>query len=313
MGRLAVIVGLVASTVTWAACRPPPPVTEPPVAQVVQPAPPERQTYQVKLRRPRQPGDRENIHYVAMEKQTKVTRVGPQVVGEETKARRVELEGLLTVRDVNEPGQVIASQIVVQKCTAQTSEGVRELARSGQVLEIVRGDPPTVTLDQQPVSEDDQDLFDLVLSLDPPAPPTEDEALGSSQPVQVGASWPIDAQLTAASMSRPDMVLDPARLRGQTSVLGVEDVDGRECLDVQVLVEIRGVQMANLPPNATLLSSEMQVQMRALFPTDLVTPPVRDEAAMRLHFQIGVAREGPQGVIDLTVERHELKLSVPAS
>lgn len=274
-------------------------------------ATPAATTYQVKLRRPRQVGYQENINYVAMEKQTKITRVGGQIVEQGTTSKRVELQGHLTVMQVNQFGQVMGSQIMIQKCVAQTDTGVKTLATPGQVLYVARGEPPVVTLNQAPVSENDIELLDLVLSMDPPGPATEDQALGSPNPQIVGASWPVDAQLTAASLSRDNMVLDPNQLQGTTTLLGVERPGGRECLDVQVNMEIRGVQMPTLPPNATLNSGVMEFNMRALFPTDLVTPPMRDEAAMRARFQLTVATGGPPAVVELLMERHEVKQAVP--
>lgn len=312
MQRFGIAAWLVVSLSMGAGCFPPPMASQ---SAGVQPAPtaatPPSTVYQIKLRRPRQVGYQENINYVAMEKQTKITRVGGQVVEQGTKARRVELQGHLTVMQVNQFGQVMGSQIMVQKCVAQTDTGTKQLAMPGQVLYIARGEPPVVTLNQAPLGEDDLELLDLVLSMDPPGPATEDQALGSPNPQTVGASWPVDAQLTAASLSRGNMVLDPNQLQGTTTLMGVEHPGGRECLDVQVNMEIRGVQMPSLPPNATLNSGVMEFTMRALFPTDLVTPPVRDEAAMRARFQLTVATGGPPAVVELLMERHEVKQAIP--
>jgi len=257
--------------------------------------------FEIRFSRGVEPGYREKVHAVAVEKKSATTRFGEKVVKQDVKIRRVEIRAERRVLEVSSHGGTSASEYLVDELVARADGASRVLAQGGQKLVVRRGDPPVVTLDGQPMSPEDIDLLGLVVSTSPLTKRRDDEVFGISEPQLVGASWPIDAAAAAAGLGEMGLSIGPEAVNGQVDFLSVSDCAVGRCLELAAAVTVTDLRGVELPGVGTATSGQMQVGMRGLFPFDTSLPTVLEEENMAFVMLVPL-QDTPNVTVELSSE-----------
>lgn len=316
---LVVIVGAVACTST-VVVQPPTPTAPPPTANAPAPAPSESSApppvlatpsgpFNIRFHRPDQVGQTIRIKRATRDRQTKNTRMGQQVVKQDIVHREVEFEADYTPLALDGTGNQIRAQYVVHRCVATVNQSSRPLVTPGATVVVQRADPPIVTVNGQPMSADDVELLDLVISTDPPRPMPDDAIFGTPTPQPVGATWPINAQNAAADLRESGMIIDPSNLQGQVRLANVRPCSAGHCLAVVAEMQATGIQMPELPNGAVVTSGVLNTHMEGFLPVNPSHPSVQGGLMqMRANIEIAVPNGPPNLNIQLIMEREQAEL-----
>jgi hypothetical protein len=248
--------------------------------------PPPPPTYQIALHRPVKVGEVFRETTSVKKHQAQIMKIGQQTKNE-VEDRQVELVAKVEVLATDPLGQPTSARYTIERLEAgQTGTPLAPVLMPGQVLTVVRGAQPLLTLDQGgALTEAQQDDVKAVISTGPVTPITDDQAFGTPTPQLVGASWPINAQFAAAGLSDDELTVTPDGLMGQTKLVAARPEAGQECLEVSVSFLVKSPQFTKLPPGSTV-TGQMTVDHTGLYPTDGTRQPVSQSSISRGQFNM---------------------------
>jgi hypothetical protein len=177
------------------------------------------------------------------------------------------LSGGVRVMDVNAIGEPTMFMVHVDKAESKTGDKPDPIKLAGTDLGVSfpSGKPRFVRRDNQPLNQDEETLLSLIFS--PPNGVSADEILGPGKEVRPGDSWPVNREALAKVFSGeekdPKKALDPSRLDGTVTFVGVEDWDGIPCLRLKTKVVIKNPEMPNFVGEAS-----MEFRQEVLVPRD---------------------------------------------
>lgn len=232
----------------------------------------EAPVYDIVLSRPCRVGDRFAFEANGQSKQTSSL---PGKKEPKVETLSVVVSGELEVLEVREGGQVKRSRL-----TVKAFDGKADGARVGG---IAPGDTITIAVEEgktvylykgAPFDGALLKLFKLVIQYRGDDGPDDQAYFGTDVPQPVGGTWPVNAALAAAAMTRDKMTVEPSDVTGASRLTGVTMVDEVACLQVQGKMDITDVDV-ELPRMAQLTSSAFSVEMEGDFPVDPALPPMR--------------------------------------
>jgi hypothetical protein len=177
------------------------------------------------------------------------------------------LSGNVRVMDVNAIGEPTMFMVHVDKAESKTGDKPDPIKLAGTDLGVSfpSGKPRFVRRDNQPINQDEETLLSMIFS--PPNGVSADEILGPGKDVMPGDSWPVNREVLAkvfsGSETDPKKALDPSRLDGTVTFVGVEDWDGIPCLRLKTHVTIKNPEMPNFVGEAS-----MEFRQEVLVPRD---------------------------------------------
>jgi hypothetical protein len=249
---------------------------------------------------------------MARDRSTKNTRMGQNIIKQEITHREVELDADFTPLTTDAAGRQIRSQYVIHRCVATVDQASRQLVAPGQTVIVERADPPVITVNGQPMSADDIDLLDLIVSTDPPRVTLDDAIFGTPQPQEVGASWPINVQNAAADLSGREMVVSPNDLQGQVQLVEVVPCSAGHCLSIVANLQATNIQLPGLPPGAVVTSSQLESRMEGLLPVDPSRPSEEGgRTQMNAHFEVAIPNSAPNLNVQVIMERDRQEAPQP--
>lgn len=177
------------------------------------------------------------------------------------------LSGSVRVMDVNAIGEPTMFMVHVEKAESTTGDKPDPVKLAGTDLGVSfpSGKARFVRRDNQPINQDEETLLSMIFS--PPNGVSADEILGPGKDVKPGDSWPVNREALAKVFSGeekdPKKALDPSRLEGTVTFVGVEDWDGTPCLRLKTTVTIKNPEMPNFVGEAS-----MEFRQEVLVPKD---------------------------------------------
>jgi hypothetical protein len=234
-----------------------------------------------------------------------------QKVENEVEDRQVELVAKVQVLATDALGQPTSARYTITRLEAgPPGAPLAPVVPPGQVLTIVRGEPPSITLEGGgALTEAQTDDVKAVISVGPVVPITDDQVFGTTTPQLVGATWPINAQLGAAGLSDEDLTVAPEGLSGQSKLVSVRPEAGVECLEVSVSFLAKALQFNKLPPGSTV-TGQMSVDLIGLFPTDATRQPISQTSTTRGQFNMILF--GGAATSDMQLEETKTTTRAPA-
>lgn len=233
--------------------------------------------YPVRLHRPERVGDASRVTIEGRNRSRQSGVADGRTLFERVEAWEARLVATRTVLAVDARGQEVAASYRVEDARL-TREGRAAPWLSPGAEIVVRRVGSTVVVDGVAATAEQREVLDILLPVRVPRV-TEDDLLGSDRPREVGASWPIDAGAAARRFESEHVVLDPAGLDGRVTLLGVERVDGVECLRLGARFTAVGMTVP-AAPGADVRSGQLVFDVEALYPTDGASPPRAESRAM---------------------------------
>ena len=239
--------------------------------------------HEIRLERPLEAGARYRIAAEGLRSTTsEMTRAGEVLRREET-TLRVELQGLVEIRRVDDAGRPLEQAVGLDYLVWGLGGGLDQALPTGRVViaETV-GRRTEFRLDQGTLPPRAAEALGLVLSTYRGDVPSEDLVFGSRMPRAVGESWDFDRQALVDTLRAMGAVVDAARLEGQVTLEGIERIEGLSCLRVTAVVGAPVSALADLPADLALGSGRMDVRVSGAFPTDPSRPRVENRTSISM-------------------------------
>ena len=238
-------------------------------------------------------------------------RTSAQVAGnpahqDSSKTTHVHVDGTVVVRELQANGRSpLKDETTVDELWATLDLGAKQaLAPPGAHVAVGRAprkDDATVTVDGLPASQAVRDAIDSLFSLATYAGPSDDEVFGTPAPQSIGGEWRINEQLAEKGLAASGVVVSPGTVSGTTKLVGVQSIDGVDCLELENKMTIGALQsIGSLPPGSTIQSARSDISLHLLVPADDTRAVSRSEITMTLEGTFTVP--SPQGPVHVTLE-----------
>jgi hypothetical protein len=124
---------------------------------------------------------------------------------------------------------------------------------------------------------------------------SDDDVFGTTAPQAIGATWPVNAALTARELHRMHLDVPAAAVHGQSQLVGLVDVAGQACLDIAGELSISDPRIIDVP-GAWTDAAELRSTYRARLPVDATSPAIdsmlRVDLDVTARVALGPDREG---------------------
>jgi hypothetical protein len=237
-------------------CGGPPGTVEAPIAVTA------KRAYTVRFTRPSRVGERSHLVSDRSEDMaTKINRDG-STVSDKHDRHVVHYDAVSTVVAIDSQGRPTRIHYDVNELAA---DGQRLQASVIEVTRHAKKKDAEIVVDGRPASEDVRRALASLLKLALDGA-TDDDVFGTKAPQPLGAHWGIDGALAAAAFKEDGV--DVSAVTGEVWLDGTTHTGGAECLAVRATLDVRGMQVPNLPAGSELLESHAEVEMRAALPVD---------------------------------------------
>jgi hypothetical protein len=182
------------------------------------------------------------------------------------------LVATMVVQELGKKNDAQSSELTVTELWQTVNGGPRAvLVPPGARIAITRAkekDDAKVTIDGQPASKELRETLDDLLTLTTGGP-SDDEIFGTNVPQPIGAEWAPNIALAEKDLGEKGIVARPGGLTGKVKLVGTEQANGVECLDVEADMDVDGIQsISDLPPGSSIQNGRVSARMRGLFPVD---------------------------------------------
>jgi hypothetical protein len=266
-------------------------------------------TFAVRLHRASKPGDRGTISSTVTKRGTLVVEEGGQIVKREEENSEVDLKGSLRVNGVDPTGEPVDLELAVESLIVQTPAGRREVLPRGQVVTIARGGEKVRYASADPLSSEAEKALDALVS-PRRSQLTDDDVLGTREPQAIGGIWPVNATMAAKELAMADFQISPDDVQGQTRLVGLAEVSGHPCLDVEGELFVREarhtVRDGGAEDPGSSQTYEVRITHRKLLPIDAALPELDATHTIDVAFVITIPA-GPGRELRTTSSGHEEK------
>jgi hypothetical protein len=233
------------------------------------------------------------VSTVVRSRRTTVVVEGDRIVKREAEDREVDLQAFVDVLYVDAAGQPLSLAYTIEHLIVQTPAGRTEVLPGGWVVGA-EGQGRMTLRSAEPLPAEARKALDEVLS-PLPSESTDDDIFGTPEPQAIGATWPVNAALTARELGRMNLDVPAEAVQGQSKLVGLVEVAGQACLDVAGELSIRDARMIDVP-GARTDAAELRSSYRTLLPVDATSPGVdsmlRVELDVTARIALGPDREG---------------------
>jgi hypothetical protein len=268
--------------------------------------------YTVHIKRPSKVGDRTRI--VADDEKNE--RTSALVAGDTTprdtnKATRIHVDGTVVVLELQSDGRSpLRDEMTVSEFWASLDGGAKEvLAQAGAHVVVTRAakkEDALATVDGRPASKSVRDALDAIINLTAHTGPSDDEIFGTTTPQSIGGEWTVNGPLAEKDLSVSGIIVSPGGITGKTKLLGVQSVNGVDCLELENTMTIGAIQSTGgLPAGSTVENASMAVALHLLLPVDQTRVDVRSD--MKLTMKGTFTVPSPKGAVRVTLESVEDK------
>jgi hypothetical protein len=202
----------------------------------------------------------------------------------------VHLVAAATILAIDPKADATRIEYRIESCQ-KTEDGMTEevLPAGRRVVAESNADGQTMfTVDGDPALEDISKALGVVISAHTPGTPSDDEIFGTPERKRVGDTWSINAETTAAFLSKTGLKVSPENLKGTVSLDAVKTVEGVKALALTARLNARGMVM-DLPDFMQLEKSSMTGVFTLLAPAD---PQVPNLLPNKITMQIAFRAKG---------------------
>jgi len=268
--------------------------------------------YTVHIKRPSKVGDRTRI----IADDEKNERTSALVAGDTTprdsnRATRIHVDGTVVVLELQSDGRSpLRDEITVSEFWASRDDGSKEvLAQAGAHVVVTRAakkDDALATVDGRPASKSVRDALDAIINLTTHTGPSDDEIFGTTTPQSIGGEWAVNGPLAEKDLSVSGIIVSPGGITGRTKLVGVQSINGVDCLELENTMTIGAIQSTGgLPPGSTVQNARMDVALHLLLPVDQARLDVQSDMTLTMKGTFTVP--SPKGAVRVTLESFEDK------
>jgi hypothetical protein len=253
--------------------------------------------YPIKLHRAEKLGNVYEIHFTYDMMATYTAASPTQDAVTKNVPKRVDLTGKLEMQGVDGKGNPAVLKLTVKRMTR--GDG-RDMIRPGSVIKLARGVKlEVISCNTGPVPDAAMEMIGRFIPAYGTSGKTADDEFGSETPRKVGESWEMNRDATAQELFGDGIDVDPAQLRGKTTLNGVGD----EGLRVTTTVTIPNMTLPIvLPAGSKLDLCSATVRNEMIVPLN-PKEPINDS---KVTVDSQASGHGKDSLIGLDVKAHEV-------
>ena len=250
-------------------------------------------TYPIKLTNPSHVGDKFDYSASGWRKMHNEITVAGQAPVDQKQDLAVQAQGTIEVLAVDAKGVESKLAFTVKKFVRTDQNPPADILPAGAVVTAEAGNKPGeekthFTLAGGELTADQSTALEIILNAHAPNRPTEDETFGTDKPQKVGAVWPIDKAKLAEGSKESGIVIKPDDVTGQSTLVAVMPIDGKEYARVAVEFSVKDVQIP-LPGGAKIESCKMDAKYSTLYPTEGARAKRTDSMEMNMDMRAKAA------------------------
>src|SRR5262245_50903339 len=175
--------------------------------------------YVIRLTRPSKVGDRFHIDAKGATREQERITVGDQVQKDDNDLS-VHLVAAATILAIDPKADATRIEYLIESCQKTTDGKTEEVLPAGRrvVAESNAEGETMFTVAGDPALEDISKALGVVISAHTPGTPSDDEIFGTAQRKRVGDTWSINAETTAAFLSKTGLKVSPENLKGTVTL-----------------------------------------------------------------------------------------------
>ncbi|HXV74813.1 MAG TPA: hypothetical protein VD788_00725 [Candidatus Polarisedimenticolaceae bacterium] len=243
--------------------------------------------YEIRFNRPMAVGDRFLISATGSLTNTTTMIRDEAVVRHDDLSIRIELQALIEILEVDERGRPLRESLGVDFLVYGAGDAPTQALPTGSVIiaETV-GSRTDFRLEHGELPAMARAALQIVVGTYTGDVPDDDLIFGTTEPQPVGGSWGVDAAAFARAMRANGVVLGSDGLDGTVELVGVERIEGVECLRVEAVVKVDGLATRDVAQGIEQLHGSAEVELTGLFPTDLGRPRMHDSKTVGMELVV---------------------------
>ena len=240
-------------------------------------------TYAVHFVQPAHVGERTRIlvdHHEEM-----VTRISRDdaVVSDKRDVHSIHCEAVSNVVAVDPEGRATRIRYEVKDLT---SDGLRIPASIIDLTRHAAKKDAEILIDGAPASDDVRKVLSSLFKLGLDGA-TDDDVFGTKTSRPLGAHWPLNGALAAASL-KEEYGLGTSSVTGEVWLDGTTRIGGADFLAVRATLDLKGLEVPGMPAGAEVERSDAESEMRAALPIDGRAGRPEDHQSTTMSFQLRV-------------------------
>jgi hypothetical protein len=269
------------------------PAPAPPKPLQIPAPPPSPKTYPIRLDRPLAAGSKFKIVASATVRQNSVILAkGREIPAPDDAGLELGLQfqAVARIDAVDPAGRPTKVSYKVDRCVVQTRDAAsrpvdKVAVEPGQNLIAKLGEQSTTfEVDNKPVDEQANVLLQTALSLN--TGKSDEQTYGSTRGRLPGESWPLDPNRAAASLAERGLTVNPANVRGSTTLAAPQDYNGVPAALIKIEMSAAALKF---PPGADVGPAgfktdhaSLAATMSAVYPLDLEQPRLTESRSMTM-------------------------------
>lgn len=202
-------------------------------------------TYPVQLEHPGKTGQKYDIRFTVAYKDEVNRVVGRREPEIRTSVNAVELDAQVEVLETDSRGQESKIAVTLRKCVQVLEQKETEVLPKGSVvLAEVKEVDTVLSLKGGKLTAEQEAALGQVISLAPAKARTLDQTYGSTLRRKVGDKWDIDRAALAEHLAAHRVQVKPEAIKGTTTLIDIEDRDGKRQLHFKIETTIDGYRLA---------------------------------------------------------------------
>jgi hypothetical protein len=239
------------------------------------------QDYEIRLTRDARIGQKYELTSSTTNYEQMTMAYQGQVPQESTSSIAAELEGTVTVLDIDSLKRATKLNMIISKFLVSRNEGKEEeaLPKGSQVVAQLRKGSQEFLIDGHKASKNMTQILNLLFSLSK-TDTTDDDIFGTKDRKKIGDNWPINNIKAAADLFEKAEIY-PEYVKGTTTIERMVEIDDIKCLHIRANVDISEVAPP-LPPGIAVEQSAISATYSGDFPIDLSLDGLADEMVFSL-------------------------------
>ncbi len=227
------------------------------------------QDYEIRMTRPAKVGQKYRLVASGSLSEQMTMSAEGQVLKSNKLLLTAELEGVVTVLQVDKLKRETKVRLLVSKCLMSMngkSNKKGALPKGTQVVAQLRDGEEEFLVEGKAVPKDTAKMLGLFISFSTEQV-TDDDVFGTKERKKVGDSWAVNSILAAKDLAADGIKVDAENIKGSTTIKKVVVVDGTKCLLLSAKMTIDKL-VVPVPPGMTVQKASVSAALSGEFPVD---------------------------------------------
>lgn len=258
--------------------------------------------YKIQFDRASVVGSKVAVDLAGTEVMVQTIDVGAGEPQQRKRLSKVSLQATAEVLAVDDTGEATKVAYTIGAFSGSANGQAVDGLDKGQVVTAeVKGKHTALTLKGGTLTPPQKKLLDVVISIKTKGLPSGDETLGTTEPKNVGDSWPINTDAVAKGFKANGMAVEKKNVSGKVTLRKVAKVHGMECLHLAAEISAKDFALPGMPPGTKTVKSLMTATMLGALPVVTKYPRLSRNDKLSMEVAVELANPKTGQTINMTI------------